>query len=73
MKVIRPKRKRKMGEIDYGIFYTVALLLTIGVVMVYSASSYYSMFMFKDSMLFFKKAIIISNCRSNSYGYYYVF
>jgi len=58
MKVIRPKRKRKMGEIDYGIFYTVALLLTIGVVMVYSASSYYSMFMFKDSMLFLKKQLL---------------
>ena len=38
MKVIRSKRKRKMGEIDYGIFYAVALLLRIGVVMVYSAS-----------------------------------
>jgi cell division protein FtsW len=58
MKVIRPKRKRKMGEIDYGIFYTVALLLTIGVVMVYSASSYYSMFMYKDSMLFLKKQLL---------------
>ncbi|NRW42580.1 cell division protein FtsW (lipid II flippase) [Clostridium beijerinckii] len=55
MKVIGSKRKSKMGEIDYGIFYTVALLLTIGVVMVYSASSYYAMFMYKDSMFFLKK------------------
>jgi cell division protein FtsW len=58
MKVIRSKRKAKMGEIDYGIFYTVGLLLTIGVVMVYSASSYYAMFMYKDSMLFLKKQLM---------------
>ncbi len=58
MKVIGSKRKSKMGEIDYGIFYTVALLLTIGVVMVYSASSYYAMFMYKDSMLFLKKELM---------------
>lgn len=58
MKVSRPKRKRKMGEIDYGIFYTVALLLTIGVVMVYSASSYYAMFTTKDSMFFLKKQLV---------------
>lgn len=58
MKVIRPKRKIKMGEIDYGIFYSVALLLTIGVVMVYSASSYYAMFTIKDSMFFLKKQLI---------------
>ncbi|MDR3595803.1 stage V sporulation protein E [Clostridium sp.] len=58
MKVIRPKRKVKMGEIDYGIFYSVALLLTIGVVMVYSASSYYAMFTANDSMFYLKKQLI---------------
>ena len=58
MKVIRSKRKNKMGEIDYGIFYSVALLLTIGVVMVYSASSYYAMFTTKDSMFYLKKQLI---------------
>ena len=58
MKVIRSKRKRKMGEIDFGIFYTVSLLLVIGVVMVYSASSYYSMFMYQNSMLFLKKQLV---------------
>jgi len=58
MKVIRSKRKKKMGEIDYGVFYTVALLLVIGVVMVYSASSYSAMFMYKDSMFFLKKQLI---------------
>ena len=58
MKVIRSKRKNKMGEIDYGIFYTVALLLTIGVVMVYSASSYYAMFINKDSMFYLKRQLV---------------
>ena len=60
MKIIRSKRKKKMGEIDYGIFYTVALLLTIGVVMVYSASSYTAMFTTatKDSMYFLKKQLV---------------
>jgi cell division protein FtsW len=55
MKVIRPKRKTKMGEIDYGVFYTVVLLLAIGVIMVYSASSYYAMFKTGDSMYYLKK------------------
>jgi len=57
MKVNRSKRK--MGEIDYGIFYTIALLLTIGVIMVYSASSYYAMFATesKDSMFFLKRQL----------------
>ena len=58
MKVIRSKRKKKMGEIDYGIFYTVALLLAIGVVMVYSASSYYAMFINKDSMFYLKRQLV---------------
>ena len=58
MNVIRSKRKKKMGEIDYGIFYTVALLLVIGVVMVYSASSYYAMFINKDSMYYLKRQLL---------------
>ena len=37
------KKRRKMGDIDYGIFYTVVILLAIGVIMVYSASSYFAM------------------------------
>lgn len=52
------KRKTKMGSLDYGIFYTVLFLLAIGTVMVYSASSYYSMFTYKDSMYFLKKQIL---------------
>ena len=40
----RPKDNKNMGQIDYGIFYTLCILLSIGVVMVYSASSFYAMF-----------------------------
>lgn len=58
MRVSRPKIKRKMGEIDYGVFYTVVLLLAIGVVMVYSASSYYAMFIYKDSTFFLKRQLV---------------
>lgn len=63
MNISNPKRKKikrkiKMGNIDYGIFYTVLFLLAIGTVMVYSASSYYSMFTYKDSMYFLKKQIL---------------
>ena len=41
--VKKKHQKKKMGNIDYVLFYTVILLLAIGVVMVYSASSYYAM------------------------------
>ncbi|MDS0527303.1 stage V sporulation protein E [Clostridium sp. SHJSY1] len=52
------RKKKKLGNIDYGIFYSVAILLAIGIVMVYSASSYYAMFKLKDSTYFLKKQII---------------
>lgn len=58
MKVSMPRRKRKMGEIDYVIFYTVILLLAVGVVMVYSASSYYAMFRENDSTAYLKKQLV---------------
>ena len=44
MRSYKPKEKREMGQIDYGIFYTLCILLSIGVVMVYSTSSFYAMF-----------------------------
>lgn len=56
MRGIKPKKK--FGEIDYGIFYAILLLLAVGVVMVYSASSYYSMFKEGDSMYFLKRQIV---------------
>lgn len=56
--MMKSKRKRrKMGNIDYGIFYTVMILLAIGVVMVYSASSFYAMIR-GDSMSFLKKQVL---------------
>ncbi|QAA32032.1 stage V sporulation protein E [Clostridium manihotivorum] len=51
------KKKPKMGQIDYVTFYTIFFLLAIGVVMVYSASSYYAMYKNNDSMFFLKKQL----------------
>lgn len=50
-------KKSKLGQMDLGLFYTVSLLLSIGVVMVYSASSYYAMFTNNDSTSFLKKQL----------------
>lgn len=52
------KKRRNLGSIDYGIFYTVLVLLAIGIVMIYSASSYYAMLNYKDSTYFLKKQLI---------------
>lgn len=52
------KNKNKMGEIDYILFYTIFLLLAIGIVMVYSSSSYWAMMnkdFNNDSMYFLKR------------------
>ena len=57
MKKRKPNIK-KMGEIDFGIFCVIILLLAVGVVMVYSASSYYSMFKYDDSMHYLKRQLI---------------
>ncbi|MGL4569729.1 MAG: stage V sporulation protein E [Clostridium sp.] len=57
MKKRKPKGKR-MGEIDFGIFCVIVLLLAVGVVMVYSASSYYSMFKYDDSMHYLKRQLV---------------
>jgi cell division protein FtsW len=54
----KEKTRIKMGEIDYGIFYSVIFLLAIGVIMIYSASSYYAMFKEGDSMVYLKKQIL---------------
>ena len=61
MNVSAPQKRRKkiMGEIDYGIFYTVLLLVAIGTVMIYSASSYYAMFSSGDSTYFLKKQLML--------------
>lgn len=56
----RNPKKNNMGTIDYGVFCTIILLLSIGVVMVYSASSYYSMFHYNDSTYFLKRQLVWS-------------
>lgn len=54
--------KLKMGQIDYPLFYVVFFILAIGVVMVYSASTYYGMYRTEshDSMYFLKRQILFA-------------
>ena len=52
------KSKVKMGQIDFILFATVMLLVSIGVVMVYSASSYYAAIEFDDPEHFLKKQLM---------------
>ncbi|SHI17757.1 stage V sporulation protein E [Clostridium intestinale] len=54
--------KLKMGQIDYPLFYVVFFILAIGVVMVYSASTYYGMYVIPahDSMYFLKRQILFA-------------
>lgn len=49
------KPKIKMGPIDFLLFSTVMILVAIGVVMVFSASSYSAFYNNGDSMLYLKK------------------
>jgi cell division protein FtsW len=52
------KSSIKMGQIDFVLFATIMLLVSIGVVMVYSASSYYSGFKYDDPEFFLKKQLL---------------
>lgn len=45
----------KMGSIDFLMFCVIMLLVAIGVVMVYSASSYFAFYKHEDSMYFLKR------------------
>lgn len=45
----------KMGAIDFLLFSTIMLLVAIGIVMVYSASSYLAFYQKHDSMFFLKR------------------
>ncbi|MBU3111819.1 stage V sporulation protein E [Clostridium lacusfryxellense] len=49
------RNKVKMGQIDFVLFATIMLLVAIGVVMVYSAGSYYSAFKYNDPEYYLKK------------------
>ena len=47
-----------MGQIDFVLFATIMLLVAIGVVMVYSSSSYAAAFKYNDPEYFLKKQFI---------------
>lgn len=51
----KQNKKDRTGNIDLGVFYTIMILLAIGIVMIYSASSFYAMFHNNDSMYYLKK------------------
>ncbi|MPM27411.1 putative peptidoglycan glycosyltransferase FtsW [bioreactor metagenome] len=46
------KPKMKLGEVDFILFATILMLVTVGVVMVYSASSYFAAFRYEDPEYF---------------------
>ena len=50
--------KVKMGSVDFVLFSTILLLVAIGIVMVYSASSYTAFYNYNDSMYFLKKQLV---------------
>jgi cell division protein FtsW len=52
------KSRVKMGQIDFVLFATVMVLVAIGVVMVYSASSYTSAFKLNDPEYYLKKQLM---------------
>ncbi|WP_125152217.1 stage V sporulation protein E [Clostridium rectalis] len=50
------KLRNKMGSVDFLLFCVIMLLVAIGVIMVYSASSYFAFYKFKgDSMYYLKR------------------
>lgn len=60
MKKKKTTKKRNINQLDYGLLYTIVILLAIGVVMVYSASSYFAMVNYNDSTAFFKKQALFA-------------
>ncbi|MGH4120067.1 stage V sporulation protein E [Clostridium sp.] len=52
------KSSAKMGQIDFMLFATVVLLVTIGVLMVFSASSWFALVNYDDPDYFFKKQMM---------------
>jgi cell division protein FtsW len=52
------KSNAKMGQIDFMLFATIMLLVAIGIVMVYSASSYYAAFHNNDPEFYLKKQLL---------------
>jgi len=52
------KKKNPMGKISYSVLIPVILLVFIGVIMVFSASSYYALYELKDSLVFIRKLAV---------------
>jgi cell division protein FtsW len=52
------KSRVRMGQIDFVLFATIMVLVAIGVVMVYSASSYTSAFKLNDPEFYLKKQLL---------------
>ena len=52
------KKKNPMGKISYSVLIPVILLVLIGVIMVFSASSYYALYELKDSLVFIRKLAV---------------
>lgn len=51
------KPKMKLGDVDFLLFAVIIMLVTVGVVMVYSASSYFSAFKYDDAEFFLWKQL----------------
>ena len=60
MKKKKTTKKSNINPLDYGLLYTIVILLAIGVVMVYSASSYFAMVNYNDSTAFLKKQALFA-------------
>ncbi|MBU3181781.1 stage V sporulation protein E [Clostridium psychrophilum] len=52
------KSKIKMGQIDFILFATIMILVCIGIIMVYSASSYVASFKYNNPQFFLKKQLL---------------
>ncbi|MDP4090805.1 MAG: FtsW/RodA/SpoVE family cell cycle protein, partial [Bacillota bacterium] len=55
---MKKKRKGKLGEVDFILICTILILLGIGLVMVFSASSWNTAVLDNDPMYYFKKQLL---------------
>ena len=60
MKKKKTTKKSNINPLDNGLLYTIVILIAIGVVMVYSASSYFAMVNYNDSTAFLKKQALFA-------------
>ena len=59
-KIVKKRKQNKSGSVDYVMFYAIMILLAIGIVMVYSASSFYAKYNTAsgDTTTFLKKQVV---------------